>query len=235
MWKWTGPLLLSIVLCYQVNAQFIYKGQVVDSLSKKPIKGVSIKNMDNQLGTVSDEGGNFSVPASAGHYIVISSLGYKNYVIIVKKEDDLIQSHTIYLQTKAIQLKDVTIKKPLTKYQEDSIKRASLYKKAFEYKQQKSIMSPISSLQQKFSKKYKNLRKFQDQILKMEDEKFIETRYNVDLVMQLTNATEEQAWQFIKNNPMEIDYARTASDLEIKMWIKNNYKTYKAESKKKVN
>jgi hypothetical protein len=136
------------------------------------------------------------------------------------------------MSLKPVQLKDVTIYRGPTEYQKDSANRASIYKSAFEYEQQKSVMTPVTSIYQKFSKKYKNLRKFQDQIQDMERQKFIDTRYNTDLVKVLTKLPDDSVSIFMNQYPIEYDFVRAASDLEIKMWIKYNYQEFISKKKK---
>jgi hypothetical protein len=148
------------------------------------------------------------------------------------KEDDLTKSIEMYMSLKPVQLKDVTIYRGPTEYQKDSANRASIYKSAFEYEQQKSVMTPVTSIYQKFSKKYKNLRKFQDQIQDMERQKFIDTRYNTDLVKVLTKLPDDSVSIFMNQYPIEYDFVRAASDLEIKMWIKYNYQEFISKKKK---
>jgi hypothetical protein len=133
---------------------------------------------------------------------------------------------SIFMVFKAVALKEVTIKQGPSSYQNDSASRASLYKDAFGYKQTTSVMSPVTSLYQVFSKKHKSMRHFQDQIVDMEKQKFIDTRYTTELVCSLTKIPENKAIEFMKAYPMEYDYARGASELEIKMWIKFYYQEY---------
>lgn len=181
--------------------------------------------MSTHKGVFSDNRGNFAIVASPGDRILFTHVGYKNKVIIFQLEDQQ-GSKEIKMSLKPVQLKDVTIRKGPTQYQLDSARRADIYKDAFEYEQQKSVMTPITSVYQKFSKKYKRLRKFQDQIVDIEQQKFIDTRYNPEIVMSLTKVNEETCNEFMKKYPMDLDYARTASDLEIKMWIKYNYQDF---------
>jgi hypothetical protein len=135
------------------------------------------------------------------------------------------------MKSEPIKLKDVVIKKGPTQYQQDSARRASIYQDVFEYEQQKSAMSPITTIYQKFSKKHRKTRKFQGQIINNEYQTFIDSRYTKPLVMEMTKLSEEEAQKFINAYPMEYAYARSASDLEIKMWIKYNFLDYSKRKK----
>jgi hypothetical protein len=207
------------------------KGYVYDSSSKKVLSPVSIENLTTHQGTFTNAKGEFQLEAKMGDYLYFTYVGFKNKSIKVK-EDDLTKSIEMYMSLKPVQLKDVTIYRGPTEYQKDSANRASIYKSAFEYEQQKSVMTPVTSIYQKFSKKYKNLRKFQDQIQDMERQKFIDTRYNTDLVKVLTKLPDDSVSIFMNQYPIEYDFVRAASDLEIKMWIKYNYQEFISKKKK---
>jgi hypothetical protein len=75
------------------------------------------------------------------------------------------------------------------------------------------------------------MRHFQDQIVDIEKQKFIDTRYSEALTAQMTGLQEESLIKFMQAYPMEIDFARAASDLEIKMWIKYNFQEYSKKKK----
>ncbi len=207
------------------------KGHVYDSSSKKVLSPVSIENLTTHQGTFTNANGEFQLEAKMGDYLYFTYVGFKNKSIKVK-EDELTKSIEMYMSLKPVQLKDVTIYRGPTEYQKDSANRASIYKSAFEYEQQKSVMTPVTSIYQKFSKKYKNLRKFQDQIQDMERQKFIDTRYNTDLVKVLTKLPDDSVSIFMNQYPIEYDFVRAASDLEIKMWIKYNYQEFISKKKK---
>jgi hypothetical protein len=46
------------------------------------------------------------------------------------------------------------------------------------------------------------------------------------LVAALTGLTGDTVGYFMNANPMPFDYARAATDLELKMWIRYNYKQW---------
>jgi hypothetical protein len=218
-------LLFVCGLSLEGNTQVTLRGKVYDSLSNSPIGSVSIENMTSHQGCLSNANGEFSLEANVGDYIVFSHVGFNRKVLRLKIMDD-VNRIQVFMTTKSKNLKPVTIKRGLTKYQKDSLNRAEIYGDAFGYEQQKSAFSPVTSLYQKFSKKHKNIRKFQEQIIAIEHQKFIDTRYSPELVMQLTGLDPEGMAHFMNNYPMEYSYARVATDLEIKMWIKFNYQDY---------
>lgn len=224
--------ILALFYTLGSKGQFILKGKIVDSVYKRGLESVSVENMTTHQGAYSSQGGYFELEVNEGDNIYLTYVGYKPKSIHIKAEDAL-KLREITMALKPIQLKDVTIYRGPTEYQKDSMQRASLYKSAFEYEQQKSVMTPVTSIYQKFSKKYKNLRKFQEQIIDIEKQKFIDTRYTPELVQSLTKLPEDSVAHFMNLYPMEIEYARAASELEIKMWIKYNFQDYLLKKEKK--
>lgn len=223
--KITFYILVLLICSVSLRAQFIYKGFVYDSASKATLNPVRVENLTNHDGTYTNQVGYFQIDAKPGDRILFSMVGYKNQVFIAD-ENNAGKYLSFYLKTSTIVLKNVVIKKGPTQYQMDSARRADIYKDVFDYQQQKSIMSPITSMYEKVSKKHKNIRKFKDQIEGMEKQNFIDSRYSKDLVITLTKLDEDSVQSFMNAFPMEYDFARTASDLEIKMWIKYQYSEY---------
>jgi hypothetical protein len=222
--------LLLFTLPALVHSQIVIKGTVVDSSSGKALNPVSIENLRSHARVVTNETGSFQINATVDDYLLFTFIGYKNIVLQVKKDMEN-SPQTIRMSFKALNLKEVRISKQATEYQIDSAHRATIYEDVFDYKQSKSAMSPITSVYQIFSKKHKDIRHFQEQIVDMEKQKFIDTRYTIPLVCTLTKLPESDAELFMKEYPMDYDYARGASELEIKMWIKYNYAEYLKKKK----
>jgi hypothetical protein len=223
-------VLLSFIFGFQVDAQIVLKGTIIDSAKTNTINSVRVENLSTHQGDYSNADGFFSIEGKEGDYIIFSYLGFNNKVI--RLNSSLNNSNQIVkMSIKTVGLKGVTIKQGPTQYQTDSAKRADIYKDAFDYTQTKSAMSPITSLYQVFSKKHKNMRHFQDQIVDIEKQKFIDTRYSEALTAQMTGLQEDALIKFMQAYPMEVDFARAASDLEIKMWIKYNFQEYSKKKK----
>jgi len=225
--------ILILFLCFvglQTHAQITLKGRIFDSNTIQILSPVSIENLTTHTGSFSDEQGNFSITGKAGDNILFTYVGYKNKTIQLRPSFDNVPQQ-ILLTLKTIQLNNITIRRGLSEYQQDSVHRASIYKDAFDYEQTKSVFTPITSVYQKFSKKYKNLRKFQNQIIQTEQQKFIDSRYSTEMVGKLTHLEGDSLANFMNAYPMEFDYARQASEVEIKMWVKYNFQDYTQKKK----
>lgn len=204
-------------------------GQVVDSMSGDPMSKVSVQNLTTKQGTFTDYRGAFSLEIGDDNYIRITSVGYKARTIHIQKADE-VHFLKVKLAFGNVQLKDVVITRPLTDYQLDSIDRARIYEDVFDYQQEKSIQSPISSVYQKFSKKHKDMRRFKEQVIDIENDKFIDTKYTDEVVTKITGLVGDDLAHFKYAYPMAYDFARTASELEIRLWIRYNWEEYKTKT-----
>jgi len=219
-------LLISCLAQLATQAQTMVYGVVLDSATNTPMSKVSVNNLTSKDGVLTDFRGRFAIEVKDDQYLKISYVGYNwqsVHIDEVKNFDFL----TVKLSFKKNILKDVVIEKQLTLYQKDSLRRAELYKDVFEYKQEKSIEAPVSALYQMFSKKHKNIRKFKQQAKAIELQKFIDTKYVPETVAKITGLKGDAVAYFMNDHPMDYEFARTASELEIRWWIKSTWEQYK--------
>lgn len=210
---------------FSMQAQKIISGIVVDSVNQKPMASVSIENITSKSGTKTNYRGTFSLEVNNDHYLKVSYIGYKPRIIRIKNLEDT-DFLRVVLAVGKVELQKVKIVVPLTAYQKDSIERAKIYRDILKYKQEKSGFSPVTTVFQKFSKKHKNLRHFKEQVLDMEQQKYIDTRYTKELCARITKLKGDDLAHYMNAYPMEFQYARTASDLEIYGWVARNWEDY---------
>lgn len=215
-----------------VHAQKIISGIVIDSVNEKPMAGVSVENITNKSGSKTNYRGTFSITVENDHYLKVSYVGFKPRIIRIKdlEKTDFLR---IKLAIGRITLQKVKIVKPLTAYQKDSIARTKIYRDIYKYKQEKSGFSPVTTVFQKISRKHKNLRRFKEQVLAMEREKFIDSRYTREMVGEITKLTGNNLGYFMNAYPMALDFARTASELELRMWVRYNWDDYQKKNQGK--
>ena len=86
----------------------------------------------------------------------------------------------------------------------------------------------ISKLARIISGREKREKKFVHDFIEDQQYRFTSLRYTPTLVEQMTGLSGDTVALFMAKNPMPYDYARTASDLEVKMWIRTQYRSWKA-------
>lgn len=202
------------------------QGIVRDANTGKPLYPVTVVNVITQLATSTDEKGLYTIPANNGDVIAFTYIGYKT-VKRTKPNSILIATQDVKLEPTEYQLKEFSFRPGhLNQYQMDSAERASIYKVAMRQHHPSPFASPVSALAEKFSKKAKQVYRFQKTFTATEREKFLDTRYNPEVVISITNLTGDSVGHFMYAYPLPYDFARTATDLELKMWIRTNYRLW---------
>ncbi|MFA6152066.1 MAG: carboxypeptidase-like regulatory domain-containing protein [Chitinophagaceae bacterium] len=206
-----------------------WRGTITDGDSKLPIQGVTITNTASQMFVVTDERGQFNIEGNPGDKVTFYCPGYRGetHVIIPGLEGIRL---TFALRLSSRELQEVVIKQKFkTQYQLDSAERRSEHSRVLA-RQKSSIGSPFSFVAEKFSRKQKDMFRFQKNFNRMEVEQFTDSRYSPELVNTLTNLGGDTLAYFMNTYKMPYDYARTATALELKMWVRYNFKTFMQET-----
>jgi len=90
-------VIFSITFSLSGFSQDCIKGRVIDSQSQKPIQGVTVKILDETIGTITDSNGFFSLCGIKlnSTNLVFSHLGYKRISKLSVKDSDLIEVELI--------------------------------------------------------------------------------------------------------------------------------------------
>lgn len=207
------------------------QGVVTDAQTHKPLAGATVVNVITQQITYTDANGFYTVPARQGDVVAFTYIGYKS-AERSKPISVVIATLNVGLERSAYDLQEVFLRPgKLTQYQIDSAERATTYKLPLQRRPPSPFMSPASALAELFSKRAKRTYEFQKVFVAGEIEKFVDTRYTPELVTALTGLTGDSIGHFMYAYPMSYDYARLATNLEVKMWIRDNYKNW---AKKRV-
>ena len=100
-------MVLLIVVANTLNAQSIITGTVLDKDTNEPLAYVNIGIENSNLGTVSDENGNFELKiSSTNDLLVFSYLGYQSEQLAIS----LVQEHSqIFLKPSPINIDEINI------------------------------------------------------------------------------------------------------------------------------
>ncbi len=198
--------------------------------TKLPLYAVIVTNLNSLQSTTTNKQGVFFITANQGDSLSFTLSGY--HIILLEA---IAGNETI------AELWPITYKLPvytvpnLTPYQRDSIEMATLYNKELNKKPVKPSISfdngivvsgLIGSAVQKMSRSYKNSKRFKKNFKNDAEQKFIDTRYTPALVGSLTGLTGDTLALFINTHPMEYKFARLATDLELKAWVRDVFKDY---------
>jgi len=203
------------------------QGMVTDATSYKPLFPVTVVNLNTQQAAYTDANGFYVIPARPGDKIAFSYVGYKS-VEKLKPVSVLIATQNIAMQRREYELDEVFLRPDkLTQYQKDSIERRVIYRAVMERPDPSPVMNPVSALAEHFSAKVQRLKRFQGEFTWWERQKYIDNRYTAEAVKSVTGVRDDStANAFLAAFPMPYDYARVATNLEMKMWIRDNYKSW---------
>lgn len=220
-------LFLYLLLPAALRAQTV-SGTVVDKETGLPVRGVQVAGAASGVAVTTDGQGRFSISGNGGETFYFTAPGYSQQI---RRAPEYVGNvpWQIQMQLFSVSLGEVKVRPFAEGYQLDSFNRAKTYQRPLA-RQQSGGMSPVSMLAEKISKKQRRLFAFQKEFHRVEDEKFIDSRYTPQLAAELTRLSGDTLAHFMNANPMPYDFARAATDLEIKMWIKDRFKSWKPEA-----
>jgi len=86
--KWLLFTLLIFTAFRQLHAQNVIRGIITDE-NKEPLPGVSVLLKGTTTGTVTGDGGRFTISANRGQTLVISFIGYDTKEVVIGAEPNL--------------------------------------------------------------------------------------------------------------------------------------------------
>ncbi len=227
-----GALLtcITLLIVFSVSGQTL-RGIVVDGETQQPLYLVNVVDNANSQSTATDERGIYTLAAKNGDVISYSFIGYHTVQRLATTDSVL----RVSLFPLSVNLQEYVLHPDYTPYQKDSAEMAMRYSTELNKKPVKvgfssanggGISGLIGGPVQRMSKSYKQNKKFKENFQKDQEQKYIDTRYTPELTGALTGFSGDSLAIFMNAYPMEYKFARTATDLELKMWIRQNYKDY---------
>ena len=222
------PVFCFLLLCFVTLSAAGYaqhmSGTVFDDQDNTPLQSAVILNKRTGNVALSDQKGMFRLHVKYGDTLTVTLVSYEPVTFTVKEtKQEFVRN--IYLSPEAKMLETFEVN-PLTPYQRDSLARRNLYNAPLSREWVsggRAVFSPMTALAQQFSRKAKQRRRFQLNYHDWENQKFIESRYTPELVATVVPLRGDTLIAFINNYPIAADFARAATDLELKMWIRYNY------------
>ena len=215
------------------------RGIIVDGETKQPLYLVNVVNNASSQSTATDERGIYMLPAKNGEVISFSYIGYHTRQRIATTDSVL----RVSMFPLSVNLQEYILHPDYTPYQRDSAEMVARYstelnKKAIKIGFSSANGGGISGLiggpVQRLSKSYKQNKKFKENFQRDQEQKYIDTRYTPQLTTALTGFSGDTLAIFMNAYPMEYKFSRTATDLELKMWIRANYRDYMKLNNQKV-
>ena len=109
------------------------QAKVISASNSLPLESVHVINLNTIVGTISDEGGTFTIPAKVGDTLYLTYLGFKSEKIRVSNDLIRLKNSSIALTELAYALEEVIVRPyQLTGYLEIDIKYLPI-STAFQY------------------------------------------------------------------------------------------------------
>lgn len=227
-----GALLFLFSCLQHANAQVRVSGMVADVDSKAGLPGVTILNKSTRSGTISTESGSFSIEAMPGDTLEFSLLSYYKKNISVPATSMFVN---VYLTHQIIALTGVNV---IGKdYRKDSMATRNEYNRYFNYHKPGAMdvlktlpANPITALSYLVpSKARKRKEHFQEQLVYWEKEKFIDNRYNPELVERMTKLSGDELDSFMLRYRPGYQFLQDATQYDLMLYIKESFKQYQLE------
>jgi hypothetical protein len=230
--KWSLSCIL-FLSAFPVAAQQL-EGTVFDKDSRQALDNVTLIDKRTGRNVISDAKGKFIVTAFAGDTILLYRPSYKPVLLIMPYSSGTVY-RSVFMEQLSYKLGEAVINGN-TAYQQDSLAMRNTFqhsldrnipiKPEFEFAGGIAVRGLFSTLAEHLLGQTKKKKKFRNTFFEDEKNKFIATRYSPELVTALTGLTGDSVGYFMNARPMPYDYARSASDLELKMWIRYNYRQW---------
>ncbi len=241
--KWVQILFLLLFLSTRTFAQkvTVVAGKIQDVDGGAFLGQVHIQNLKHpDWVTNSDSSGKYSISVSKNDSVRFTLPGYLTRTLLFTGENEA-WFKVVLFTTERIMLDTVVVAQEMTAFEKNSQEHRRLYSKPLRYKPPKATMphskdleggkplriwGPLSGLLGKTSRVYKKNKAFKEMYANTETQLFISQRYDATLVTTLTGLNGDSLYHFMQTYPMTIEYANAATDLEIQMWIKYNYREW---------
>lgn len=246
--------LAVLFFCCSLSAQQKkYVARVFDGITYQPLSGASIYNTNTKKYAFSDKNGRFEIVVSLNDTLIISKSTFRQLVAVVDKSV-YYGFEDFFLYYKATMLKEVTIiginpsyegfKKDIVTLElpeyykrAEDVKLSEMEKANAVYKDGGNIlslggtmtMSPISFLYDKYSKKAKMNRLYNEMLSYEEEVDRVHQKYNRELVSEITGLTGDELLDFMMYCHFSYYDLVRWSDNQIRDKVKSLYFNYQYE------
>ena len=244
----TLTLFLFSSAIFAQDGETFVKGTVVSSSTEAIIDRVNIVNLNQVIGTSTDEEGNFQIKANVNDTLHFSYLGYKSIKVRVTNDWIKFGDTKIKLTEVALALEEVVVNQlKLTGYLEVDIKQvpiksnyrysiSGLSNKGYEAgssspnavnKVLGAIFNPADFLYGVFGKKPRELKKLRQMKENDEIRNQLSSRFDREMLTVLLQVDKYDLDEIVSQCNYSKDFIETANDLQILDAINECYEEYK--------
>ena len=236
----------------ETDSTLFVKGRVLNAADDLPIEDVNIVNLNEVIGSITNEKGEFKIKAAINDTLFFSYLGYKSIEVRVTNDWKKFGEVKIKMTEIGIALEEVTVKPlKLTGYLEIDAKNIPIYENnrysisglnygyeagdsqpgAFT-RAMESIFNPVDFLYNIFGKKPRRMKKLRK--MKEDDEirNLLAKKFNRETLTALLQVTRVDIDEILRNCNYSESFIKSANDLQILDAISGCYEEYRVLKKK---
>ena len=211
----------------QQKVRVLLKGIVEDTLQPQGFYNLMIINRSSGRGVFGQPNGSFSVYVQENDSINLSVKGYPIHAFRVKSDSNNQMVKRLILQNKIYEKKEVIVR-PIKTLKEIKEERQSLSLRETRMVTGIEVLrSPITALYEHFSKREQNKRLVAQWTFKDNQTKVLKELLRLYVSYDIVNLTEEEFEDFIYFLNMDENILKTASDMELVVFIKDKYEHYR--------
>jgi len=230
-----------------------FKAIVVNAQDEKPMEAVHIVNLNQVIGTITNEDGEFTINAAVNDTLYFSFLGFKSQKIRITNDMFKFKDTKISLTELAYALEEVIVKPyQLTGYLEIDVKNIPI-NTSYQYsisglnvsyeagnkspsavtKVLGAILNPADQLRNLFGRKPNQMRKLRK--VKADDQirDLLATKFDRETLTELLHVDKLDIEDILNNCNYSKSFITTANDLQILDAISSCYEDFKVLNRKK--
>jgi hypothetical protein len=212
---------------YAQCEQVLVSGKIVDTLRLQNFYNLMVVNKTTGRGVFGQPNGHFSVYATTGDVIALSTKGYPVYQFIVKPDENCQSKVLAYIEHLPQETPEVIVR-PLKTLEQIKEERENLaLRETRTVTGVSALQSPITFLYQAFSKKEQNKRWIAEQEYKDDQRRIVQELLRLYVAFDIIELSDAEFDAFITFLNIDEQFIKTATEMELILFIKDKYDHFK--------
>ncbi|MFM7566546.1 MAG: hypothetical protein ACKO4K_07350, partial [Flavobacteriales bacterium] len=206
----------------------VVQGKVLDTLMNPGFYNLMVINKSTGKASFGQPDGSFVVYAQENHQLVLSTKQYETITFLVQADANC-QFNRVYILSPVARTTQEVVIKPLKSLEELKEERAKLAMKDSRLVYGvNAFQSPITALYQAFSKKEQQKQWINEQVFKDNQRKVVQELLRTYIAYDIISLTDREFDAFLTFLNLDINFLKTASELELITYIKDKYEHFKS-------
>lgn len=205
----------------------LVSGKIIDTLRLQNFYNLMVVNKTTGRGVFGQPNGHFSVYATTGDLIALSTKGYPVYQFVVKPDENCQSKVLAYIERLPQETPEVIVR-PLKTLEQIKEERENLaLRETRTVTGVSALQSPITFLYQAFSKKEQNKRWIAEQEFKDDQRRIVQELLRLYVAFDIIELSDTEFDAFITFLNIDEQFIKTATEMELILFIKDKYDHYR--------